>query len=629
MAIDQISSYSDSIRMSGLATGLDTESIIENLMKIEEAKVFKIEQEKTYANWEMEAYREVIDELSEFSKSQFNLLDGDKNILSTTFLKTVSSFEQSDYVSIIANGETISGNYTINEIVQLAKASSINSSSSIKGAITSSNDITVTPTLEVDGMSFYLRLDGVQEKISFTSNFATEAELVADIQNQANSVFGSGRVDISLEDGKYLSFSADNSTLQIITDTESEATLDYLGLNSGAMNILNTSSSLEDVFGTSADVQFTINDVDFTFTNDQSLDQIMDEINDSSAKVRMTYDSINDQINIVSLKSGAGSEIVITNTTGDFFGASSYINIDEGTTRNGQDATFYLNDSGKTNLISRSSNVFTIDNITYSLKEISSDEIDFSISDNQEDAYDKISSFIKDYNELLDNLYTKINEKKDYGFSPLSETQKEAMTESEVTKWETQAKQGILKSDNILYNLYRGLRESFIKSIEDADQTFFEVGIRTTDYSSNGRIEIDESKLKAALENNFENVMELFNKTSSVEYDRNLTTAELEIRFDESGFAQRINDVLKMNITTIRDESGNKGLLLEKAGLLGDASEFSNFIKTRLEQIEQKLEVANERMDSQEESYWAKFSSLEQSIQRMNEQSSWIQSQLG
>ncbi len=53
MAIDQISSYSDSIRISGLATGLDTESIIENLMKIEEAKVFKIEQEKTYANWEM------------------------------------------------------------------------------------------------------------------------------------------------------------------------------------------------------------------------------------------------------------------------------------------------------------------------------------------------------------------------------------------------------------------------------------------------------------------------------------------------------------------------------------------------------------------------------------------------
>ncbi|MBN2852602.1 MAG: flagellar filament capping protein FliD [Clostridia bacterium] len=628
MANEISSSYTD-IRIGGLVSGLDTDSIVESLMKIEQAKVNRIELEKTYSNWETEAYREVIDKLSTFSKEQYNKLDSSQNILSTSNLKTVDILENSSYVSIIANGDALSGSYTINEIVQLAKASSTISSAAMKEGIESSIDITVSPTLEVEGMSFFLRLDSNQEQISFSADFSTSEDLLTDIQAQLNQQFGTDRVIVSLKDDKYLTFNAPNSTLQIIGDTSSPETLEYLGLTSGDMNIININASIEEEFGTAEDISFSINGVEFSFDKSVSLIQIIDQVNESSAKVRMTYDSVNDTIKMESTKTGAGSEIVLQNITGSMFGNDGYLKIDEGTIRNGQDAMFYLNDSGKTDLIQRSSNVFTIDNVTYSLKKESTSEINFLIADNTQGAFDKIKSFIEGYNEILDMLSNKINEKKDYDYSPLSDTQKESMTEKEIEDWEAKAKLGILKSDNILYNIYRDLRNAFITQIEDADESFKNIGISTISYANNGKIDLDEATLKSALEDNMENVIELFNKPSSVAYTRNLTSEEAATRYSQSGFALRVSDILSKNITTIRDNSGFKGLLVEKAGIVGDASEFDNFIKDRIDIINERLEKAIDRMNDQEDLYWSKFTALEQAIQTMNSQSSWLNSQLG
>lgn len=628
MANEISSTYTD-VRIGGLVSGLDTDSIVESLMKIEQAKVNRIELEKTYSNWETEAYREIIDRLSTFSKEQYNKLDSTQNILSTSNLKTVDILENSSYVSILANGDALSGSYTINEIVQLAKASSTVSADAMKDGIVSAKDITLTPTLEVEGMSFFLRLDGNQEQISFSADFSTSEELLTDIQAQLNQQFGTGRVSVSLKDGKFLSFNAPNSTLQVVGDTSSPATMEYLGLTSGDMNIVNINASLEEEFGVLETVSFSVNGVEFSFDKDASLSQIMDQVNESSAKVRMTYDSVNDTVKMESTKTGAGSEIVVQNITGTMFGNDGYLKIAEGTVRNGQDALFYLNDSGKTNLIQRSSNVFTIDNVTYSLKKESTSEIDFLIADNTQGAFDKIKSFIEGYNEILDMISNKINEKRDYDYSPLSEAQKENMTEKEIEDWEAKAKLGILKSDNILYNIYRDLRNAFITQIEDADESFKNIGISTVSYANNGKIDLDEATLKAALEDNMENVIELFNKPSSVAYTRNLTSEEAATRFSQSGFALRVSDILSKNITTIRDDSGYKGLLVEKAGIVGDASEFDNFIKDRIDIINDRLEKAIDRMNDQEDLYWRKFSALEQAIQTMNSQSSWLNSQLG
>ena len=56
MAINSIYSTNQRMRISGLASGLDTESIINDLMKIEQLKVDKLKQQKQLLEWRRDDY---------------------------------------------------------------------------------------------------------------------------------------------------------------------------------------------------------------------------------------------------------------------------------------------------------------------------------------------------------------------------------------------------------------------------------------------------------------------------------------------------------------------------------------------------------------------------------------------
>lgn len=49
---------------------------------------------------------------------------------------------------------------------------------------------------------------------------------------------------------------------------------------------------------------------------------------------------------------------------------------------------------------------------------------------------DKIKSFITDYNALLGKINTKLYEKYDKTYQPLTDDQKKDMSETQITKWE-------------------------------------------------------------------------------------------------------------------------------------------------------------------------------------------------
>ncbi|MFA5340365.1 MAG: flagellar filament capping protein FliD [Clostridia bacterium] len=616
-----------STRISGLASGLDTESMIENLMKAERQKVIKVEQELAYANWQQEAYRGVIQKLSDFTKSQFNLSDNSKNILSNSNLKTVNMTSK-DYVTVLANGDAVTGQYTINEIVQVAKPSTLTSSSSIKNGINGTKDMSLPSLIEVEGMSFYARLDGEQFEISFDSNYSDSTAFMADLQDKLDDAFGQGRVAASLDENSMINLSSQNSTLQILDNSESAIKLDYLGLRSGDMSILNIRGSMLENFGSNDEVSFRINGTEFSFSSTESIENIMNTVNESAAKVKMTYNSITDKISISSAKTGSNSYIDIENLSGSFFGADGFIKISDGITANGQDAMFYLNDAGKENLITRSSNTFTIDNLTYTLKKENAATVNFSIENNVDDVYESIKSFIDEYNGIVAELTGHVMEKRDYDYKPLSDEQKEEMTEAQIADWEDKAKEGLLKADSMIFSMLNELRTAFTSGIKNLNMTFGSIGINTSDYTNNGIISIDETVLKGAIEGRFDEVVDMFSRESSVKYTRDLSTADTLQRFNESGFSQRVNDIIKKYITVTRDEDGNKGLLIEKAGIINDASEGSNALTRRIDEIKKRLEEANDEMDNKERRYWSQFTDLEMAIHKMNTQSSYVTSMM-
>lgn len=626
MSEPEITSYNN-LRIGGLASGLDTDSIVEKLMKAEKMKVFRIEQERTYAEWKMEAYREVTNLLTEFSSEQFNLVDSDKNILSTSGFKEADCASEQDAAALIANGDAVNGDYTLNEIVRLAKAATVESASEVTGDITGTTDLS-TGAISLNGKSFNIRLDDYQKTITFNTDYASLAELETSLQSVLDDSFGTGRITVSDIDGKFISLESNNSTLQVIEDLNGTDALETMGIKSGSMNIVNTGGTLEEVFGETGDVSFAINGVDFNFTKEDSIDSIMKEINYSDAGVRMAYNSLSDTFTLTATKTGAGSSIEIANTSGNVFGASSYLDITASEVKNGQDALFYLNNNVKDNPIYRSSNVFTIDGVTYSLKETSTEEIDFTVKDNVDAAFDKVKSFIDKYNSVLDTINRKINEKRDYSYAPLSDEQKEGMTDDEIEKWQMAGKKGVLKSDSIVYNILIDMRNAFVEEIEGSELSFFNIGVSTTSFTDAGKITIDEDKLKAVMEENPDQVMDMFTRTSEIKYSRNLSAEDARTRYEQSGFARRINDVLKKNITAVRNDAGLKGLLLEKAGIEGDTTEFTSSLFKNIEAIEDRIDKATISMNETEDRYWDEFTTLETTIQRLNEQSNWLMSQL-
>ena len=122
------SSYSSSsaMRMSGLASGIDTDSIIEQLMAAHRAPVNRLEQQRTWTEWQRDAYREVNTLITNFRNYLFDFkLEG--NLRARTATVTGAS----DAVSVRATGSAYTGTLNV-EVKQLATAASLKSTTIFK-----------------------------------------------------------------------------------------------------------------------------------------------------------------------------------------------------------------------------------------------------------------------------------------------------------------------------------------------------------------------------------------------------------------------------------------------------------------------------------------------------------------
>lgn len=626
-------SSTDYSRISGLASGMDTEAIVEGLVLGYQEKVDSLKQDKQDLVWQQEAYEEVMTDINSFMDEFYDVLKPEDNILSNSGMKTVSTYSNlssvSRYAEILVNSDAAMGTHTIDRIEQLATSSTLSSSGKLSGTITGTTDLSAlaaagTLTADVDGKTFSITLDGVLREITIDSTeladgtFNDAAELASYLDTKFDDEFGAGRITASIEGGS-LSLSAENSVIQVVSGETASDLLSVVGIESSAKNILNLDGSMADVFGETETIAFTINGMDFTFENTASLRDIMDEVNDSDANVKMTYSTMSDTITIESKDTGGSSYINIENTTGSLFGADGHIRIDTGNVQNGQDAKIYLD--GSASAYTRSSNTFTIDGTTFSLKEATNESIEYKVENNTEDMFEKIVSYVDSFNKLYAGLKDKLSEKVELDYDPLTDAQKDEMTDDEIELWEEKAKSGTLRNDAILSSLTRAMRSALYDAIDGTSLTFKDIGIENSSDYSTFELVIDENKLKSALNENPEEVMELFNKEDDISYSATLSAADRSTRYDEVGFAQRVSDILKGAVRTSRDTSGYKGSLVEKIGVSGDTSEATNLMKTKLETMADKIEDAIEAMEEKEEYYWDQFTYMETVLSQLNSQS--------
>jgi flagellar hook-associated protein 2 len=203
------------------------------------------------------------------------------------------------------------------------------------------------------------------------------------------------------------------------------------------------------------------------------------------------------------------------------------------------------------------------------------------------------------------------------------------MSEKDIEKWEERAKTGLIRNDSILEKIVFSMRRGLFDKINGVDISLTNIGITTGSYYEKGKLKIDETKLKEAIMNNPDAVMNLFSKKSETHpsYSRTLNTEQRTVRYEESGLAQRIFDIIEDNITTIRDLNGKKGILLEKAGIEGDTSEFTNLIFNEIKMYDSKINSLYDKLVEKENGYFQKFAVMERIIGQMNAQSNWLTAQ--
>ena len=289
-------------------------------------------------------------------------------------------------------------------------------------------------------------------------------------------------------------------------------------------------------------------------------------------------------------------------------------------------------DPGNNILWQSPTNTFTIDGVTYTLKNTTPDgtvPITITVAQDVDKAYNAINNFVDKYNQLIDRINGKLNEERFRDYLPLTDAQRKEMSEKEIELWEEKAKSGLLRSDSILQNIIYNMRRALSDAVEEVCISLSSIGITTGLYFERGRLQIDESKLKEVLRNDLERVIDLFIKKSDINYSPDLDSESRTQRYNQSGLMYRISDILMDTIRTTRDSRGKKGILLEKAGIVGDITEFQNLMDDELNRLDRRIDAAGEAMIRQENRYWAQFTALERAIQQMNAQSMWLMQQLG
>ncbi|MNJ48713.1 flagellar capping protein [compost metagenome] len=194
------------------------------------------------------------------------------------------------------------------------------------------------------------------------------------------------------------------------------------------------------------------------------------------------------------------------------------------------------------------------------------------------------------------------------------------MSEKEIETWEKKARAGTLYNDGLITGTLSSLRSALNLPLDvsgDQLKLLSQIGITVkSDYRENGKLEIDEAKLQDAINNRFDEVKQLFTKSSSTPTD---TPENIQKRRQELGFADRIYEEITSQLTKFTKKIGSGSIEAIDDSVLGK----------QLKEIRDRETDLERRLKDIEARYYKRFTAMEKAIQKLNSQSSWLGSQLG
>ena len=631
------SSVSSNNGFSGMISGMDTDSLVEKLLSATQTKIDKQKGLKTQTEWKIENYRDVITTINSFSSKYFNTSYGassKNNLASAAFFNTMTSRVTGGsavkIISSAAGASTEDMNIIVKQLASKAKLSSsvnVSGESVLKGGKIDLDGI--QKILDENGsFEFTVSLDGVGKSIKLSadelkdaSGNMTEDSVISAIKEEVAQKLG-GYVDVvdTVNDDGTKSFNLkvnfngeDGHELKVIGSNALS-----LGLTPGLSTRINTSSKLSNLGLTGDSFSFTINGEDFTFTGENTVADVIKAVNESDAGVKLSYSSISDSFSIEATESGSKFGINITENEGDFlskiFGADNFTNgvLNDTAVTKGTDALVSINGTE----FSRTSNSFTVEGVTMQLTEVSQAKYDadgkvtgyyettVSTERDTEAVFETIKSFVEDYNKMIEKLNGYVNAEPTYRkYAPLTDAQRDEMTESQIEKWEEKSKQGLLYGDSTIRGFLQNMRSALYTRSDTSSIALYNIGIETSSNKEDrGKLVIDEEALKKALSENIEEVEKLFT--------------------GENGLADKVSEI---SDKTAKVSASTPGELVRLAGAKEmKATQTNSTLAYELKRIDERLSLLNTRYNKEKDRYWKQFNAMETIISNYSSQSAYL-----
>ena len=499
------------MRIGGLASGMDIDQIVKDLMTAERIPFDKMAQKKIWTEWQKEANRE-------FNLSLSNLQTSIKDLrLQSTFNAYSATSSNTSNVTATASGNAVNGTYEV-EVVSVTSPAKMNSV----------NAITKT--------------DGTRARSS-------------------DQIGTAGTITVTYKDAAGLDATA---TVNVTATT------------------------------TYADVA----------------KKLQDSTASKSVELRANFDDTTSRFFISTKGMGENQNFSLKFTDADGLGGAK---LATQVLKMGSNGPFSTSDPAAAGFATTAENgelIFngiTVDNLTTNKTTVNGLTINLvkegtstiTVQSDTEKPMELFKSLVEKYNETIENIEKKLIEKRYPDYTPLTDEQKEAMTDKEIEMWEEKSKSGLLRNDPVLKNALNDLRRAFmdpVVGIADGNISLLsDIGISTGEWRDGGKLIIDEEKLKVALTNNPDEVMELFTKTENGIGDR---------------VYQELNDVIK----SLSDRAGDPKYSIDNSTLT-----------KRINEMNGEISRWQERLVKVEDRYWRQFTAMEKALSQMNSQSSWMQ----
>jgi flagellar hook-associated protein 2 len=582
-----ITSNASSLAMAGLASGIDWTNIINDMVQSESAPVTQMQAERDTVNQQNSAYQSIGTDLTNLQKDITTLSSA------SFFQSCITSSSDSSVATATAQMGTPLGTYTFS-VSQLATAAAQDGSAISAAPISSSDDVSgvdldtagfadpiTAGTFTVNGQTITIATTDTLQSVFDQINSATGGAVTASYDPTSDEITLTSSSPITLGS------SADTSNFlqatQLYTSAEvttgGTSTVTSLGALAGINLDANASeSNLSTAINDGGNGQgaFEINGVTINFdASTDSINDILQAINNSEAGVTATYDGANNRFVLTNNNTG-DLGMTMEDVTGNFLAATG---LSSGTPQAGVNLQYSLNGSttrtSESNTIDASSAGLTGLSITAQSKGSAS----ITVSPDTNTIATAITQFVTDYNTVQNYIASQTT----ISSSTSSTT---GSTDSTTT---TTGTAGILMGDMDAEGIETSLRQLADASpLSGIIQNLNDLGISSD--GTDNLLTTNSDVLNTALANNLGQVTQLFTDPSSG------LAATLGSYLTDTLGSSGVISTKEQNLTSQSTAIGNSITALQQK-ITNDETEMQNeFVE--MEDAISQINVSKEYLDA-------------------------------